>query len=269
MIWGPDRSESYGWFEMKVLYLANNYLGWRIGKVLKALGDDVVGLVLHPADRARYRQEIVDTFDLPADRVLTGEQINDPAVHDRIRQWQPQVMLSVLFGTILKADTLALAPRGVLNLHPSYLPYNRGSYPNVWAIVTRTAAGAALHLMDEGIDTGPIIDRVEVDVDIKDTGKTLYHKIEEAAEDLFRRAWPKFKSGDCRATEQRHLNPTATHRSSDVEKIDRIDLAKQYVAGDLIDILRARTFAPYPGAYIQVGDRKVYLRLELLDEDEL
>ncbi|NLX07172.1 MAG: formyl transferase [Phycisphaerae bacterium] len=254
---------------MKVLYLANNYLGWRIGQVLKEQGDEVVGLVAHPPDRAMFRDEIVSTFDLPAERVISAPTINDPATHDRIRQWQPDVLLSVLFDYILKADTLALAPRGVVNLHNSYLPYNRGNFANVWSIITRTPAGATLHLMDEGIDTGPIIDRIQEPVDLKDTGETLYRRIEIAAEALFRRAWPKFRAGEFAPIEQKHLTPTPTWKKRDVEKIDPIDLDRTYTARELIDILRARTFPPHSGAYIEEGGRKVYLRLQLLDEDEL
>jgi methionyl-tRNA formyltransferase len=54
-----------------------------------------------------------------------------------------------------------------------------------------------------------------------------------------------------------------------VERIDEIDLDRAYPARELIDLLRARTFPPYTGAYVRVGNRKVYLRLQLLYEDDL
>jgi methionyl-tRNA formyltransferase len=55
----------------------------------------------------------------------------------------------------------------------------------------------------------------------------------------------------------------------DVEEIDEIDLERKYEAGRLIDILKARTFPPYPGAFFRYRGRKIYLRLELLYEDQL
>jgi methionyl-tRNA formyltransferase len=59
------------------------------------------------------------------------------------------------------------------------------------------------------------------------------------------------------------------HHSRDVETIDEIQLDRNYTARELINILRARTFPPHPGAYFLDGGRKVYLRLQLLYEDEL
>lgn len=253
---------------MNILYLANNTLGWRIAKILRDNPDDtVVAAALPCAPHAKCRREILDALDLPPQRIIPGERINDPKVHEQVRPWQPDMILSVLFDTILKPETIALAPRGAINLHNSYLPYNRGNYANVWAIVNQTPAGATLHVIDGDIDTGPIIDRIEVPIDPKDTGQTLYHKIEHAAEDLFRNAWPKIKAGDHTLIDQKNDHPT--HKKRDVEKIDPIDPEKHYRAADLINILRARTFPPYPGAYIEIAGRKIYLRLQLLDESDL
>tara|TARA_B100001248_G_C27286806_1_gene410484 strand:+ start:64 stop:633 length:570 start_codon:yes stop_codon:yes gene_type:complete len=45
----------------------------------------------------------------------------------------------------------------IINLHISYLPYNRGSHPNFWSFVDKTPSGVTIHEIDEGIDTGKII----------------------------------------------------------------------------------------------------------------
>jgi len=54
-----------------------------------------------------------------------------------------------------------------------------------------------------------------------------------------------------------------------VERIDEIDLDRTYTARELIDIVRARTFPPHRGAYFRVGQRKVYLRLQLFYENDI
>ena len=59
------------------------------------------------------------------------------------------------------------------------------------------------------------------------------------------------------------------HFVRDVERIDEIDLARMYNARELIDVIRARTFSPYPGAYFRHDGRKVYLRLQLFYEEQL
>ncbi len=53
------------------------------------------------------------------------------------------------------------------------------------------------------------------------------------------------------------------HRTRDVEGVDEIELDKTYVASDLINILRARTFPPYKGAYFIINGRRIYMRLHL------
>ena len=71
----------------------------------------------------------------------------------------------------------------IFNLHISYLPYNRGAHPNFWSFYDETPSGVTLHLIDEGIDTGPIVDQKYVKFDDSDntfekTYKVLIQEIE-------------------------------------------------------------------------------------------
>jgi methionyl-tRNA formyltransferase len=176
----------------------------------------------------------------------------------------PEWMISVYFGYILRAEALAIPTRGTLNLHAGLLPFNRGVHPNVWSLVEGTAAGVTLHWVDAGVDTGDLAAQCEVPVTPTDTGATLYARLEDAALSLFRNAWPEVENNTLARTPQ---SPGGTlHRVSDVEVLDRIDPERTYKARELIDILRARTFPPYKGAYLALGDRKVYLRLEVWEE---
>jgi methionyl-tRNA formyltransferase len=180
----------------------------------------------------------------------------------------PDIGLSVLFDHILKPDFIEIFPQGVINLHPSYLPYNRGQYPNVWSIVDGTPAGVTLHYINEDIDTGDIIAQREVEVEPVDTGESLYRKLEHACVELFKITWPNIKSGKAPRNPQ-STNAGTYYVTRDVDKIDEIDLDGTYTARELIDILRARTFPPYGGAYFRQGNHKVSIRvqLEYLDEE--
>ena len=70
-----------------------------------------------------------------------------------------------------------IPPKGCINFHLSYLPYNRGKKPNVWPIIDGSPAGVTMHYIDNDIDSGSIVAQSEVKVDIVDTGKTLYNKL--------------------------------------------------------------------------------------------
>src|SRR5688572_25850818 len=110
-----------------------------------------VALVLHPTEKGKYRDEMIAVSKLPPERVFDGSQLGERQMIDGIQQLRPELGLSVFFGYILKPPFLSIFPRGCLNLHPAYLPYNRGAHPNVWSIVDRTPAGVTLHYLDAGI----------------------------------------------------------------------------------------------------------------------
>jgi methionyl-tRNA formyltransferase len=137
----------------------------------------------------------------------------------------------------------------------------------VWSIIEGTPAGATIHYLDEGIDTGDIIAQSEVPVEAIDTGASLYSRLEECCIELFQNTWPAIRSGTAPRTPQTRQAGTA-HRTSDVERIDRIDLDRSYNARELINVLRARTFPPYSGAYFIEQGRRVGLRLQLEYEDD-
>jgi len=152
------------------------------------------------------------------------------------------------------AEFLSSFGRGVVNLHTGWLPFNRGAHPNVWSIVKQKPAGVTLHWMDTRVDTGDIIARKQVEVSAEDTGKSLYHKLETAALALLEQTWPTIEAG--RAPRERQSGVSTSHRVRDLELIDEIELDRSYSARYLIDILRARTFPPYRGAFFRADGKR-------------
>jgi methionyl-tRNA formyltransferase len=187
-------------------------------------------------------------------------------VVEAIAELKPDIGISVFFGYLLSEGSLRVMLKGCLNLHPALLPYNRGAHPNVWSIVEGTPAGATMHYVDRGVDTGDIVSQKQVSVDPVDTGESLYRKLERACLDLFEEVWPLVRAGRAPRTPQSNQEGSH-HRTRDLARIDEIDLDRSYNARELIDIIRARTFPPYPGACFRVEGRKVHLRLQLAYEN--
>ena len=125
-----------------------------------------------------------------------------------------------------------------------------------------------MHYIDAGVDTGDKIAQKRVPVDPVDTGETLYRKLELASVDLFKETWPLIRARKATRTPQ-NAQDASYHRAQDVGQIDEISLDDTYKAGELIDIIRALTFPPYPGAYFWEAGRKVYIRCQLLYEEDL
>jgi methionyl-tRNA formyltransferase len=250
---------------MRIVCLCNNWLGWQVLQWLCDQKQEVAGVIVHPTAQAKCQSEIRSVADRLGCVVLEDSCISTREGLEQILSCNADMAVSVLFRNILRKPFLDLFPKGSINLHPAFLPYNRGAYPNVWSIVERTPAGVTLHYIDEGLDTGDIIAQEKVMVEMTDTGGTLYRKLEVAALELFRRTWPSIEAGNASRRPQ-GAESGSSHRTTDVRAIDEIDLERVYRGEELINILRARTFPPYPGAYFQHKGKKIYLRLELQEE---
>lgn len=245
---------------MRLICMVNNYLGWKALDYLRTRAD-IAGVVVHPPERAKFQSEIVACATSAAAKIFVATDLKNRDSLQKIEELKPEMGISVMFGYLLKKDFLDLLPRGCLNLHPGYLPYNRGAYPNVWSIVERTPAGVTLHYVDEGIDTGDIVRQKAVPISSSDTGESLYHKLETSALELLSETWPAVESGKIQRVAQ-GLGQGTFHKQADLARIDEIDLEQSYRAEDLLNVLRARTFPPYPGAFFRHNGKKVHIRVQ-------
>ncbi len=253
---------------MRILFLGNNWVAWKVSDWLREQGEEIVGVVIHPPEKRKYGEKIISSCGVGSASVFNATRLNEAETVERIRNLRPEIGISAYFGYILRTELIRLMPRGCLNIHPAFLPYNRGVYPNVWSIIDGTPAGVTIHYIDEGVDTGDIVAQKRVVIEPIDTGESLYRKLELAALYLFKATWPAIGSGQANRIPQEKEAGTF-HRLGDIEQIDEIALSRSYDAGDIIDIIRARTFPPYPGAYFLYNGRKIYLRLQLLTEEQL
>jgi methionyl-tRNA formyltransferase len=95
------------------------------------------------------------------------------------------VVLSFGYRHILSEKVITTTRAQMLNLHLSFLPWNRGSHPNFWSFWDNTPSGVTIHKIDSGIDTGPILFQRYFDFDTKlETFETTYRKLFNSAEKL-------------------------------------------------------------------------------------
>ena len=96
--------------------------------------------------------------------------------------------LIIVFGYryIIKKEILLNIDFPIINLHIGYLPWNKGAHPNFWSFFDCTPSGVTIHLIDEGIDTGPILYQKYVNFDInKMTFSQSYKVLIKEIEKLF------------------------------------------------------------------------------------
>lgn len=127
-----------------------------------------------------------------ADVALTGEKL---AV-DMVRDYSPAWILSYNYRHIIKREVLDLCPGRFLNFHVSLLPWNRGADPNLWSFLEDTPKGVTIHLIDKGVDTGPVLLSEEMRFDPQEESlETSYIKLQKRIQGLFRENWGQITAG--------------------------------------------------------------------------
>lgn len=98
---------------------------------------------------------------------------SEPAVA-AIRKIAPECIVVVAYGQIIPRSILDIPPKGIINVHGSLLPHYRGAAPVQWAIARgETETGVTTMLMDEGLDTGPVLLQKAHPIASDDTGGSL------------------------------------------------------------------------------------------------
>lgn len=110
-------------------------------------------------------------------QVITVKNVNSPDFINILKKRHVDLIVSVLFNQIVKTELITIPSRGVINIHPAFLPEYKGVSPIFWALVNgEKYSGITVHSINEGIDTGKIIAREKVEITNKDTEDTLYWK---------------------------------------------------------------------------------------------
>jgi methionyl-tRNA formyltransferase len=204
--------------------------------------------------------------DLP---LLQPPSLRRPEVAAELRELAPDVIVVAAFGQILPPEVLAIPPHGCLNVHASLLPCYRGAAPIAAAIlVGEEQTGVTIMLMDEGMDTGPILAQATCKIEPRDTTGSLSVKLAQLGVDLLVETLPGWLDG--RIVPQPQDDNLTTYCRMIASKDRRLDWslpaialcrpgAYTYWGGRLLKILRARpvTIGPSdekPGRVISVDD---------------
>ena len=100
--------------------------------------------------------------------------------------------VSYTYRYIIKKDVIDALNNNIVNLHNSFLPFNRGVTPNIWSIVDGTPRGVTLHYIDADLDKGYIIAQRLVGLKANDTLKTSYDNLNLNAIEMFKEAFKNY-----------------------------------------------------------------------------
>jgi methionyl-tRNA formyltransferase len=134
-----------------------------------------------------------------------GEQVvsTAEAMNARILQeTDPDLVISYNYRHLIKREILDRLKRPAVNLHISYLPWNRGADPNPWSLLENTPSGVTIHHIDEGIDTGDILFQKRVSIHDDETLAHSYLKLQNEIQALFKENWQAIRQNIAAPTRQ-------------------------------------------------------------------
>jgi methionyl-tRNA formyltransferase len=221
------------------------------GDSAQAQGYEVVGVVTQP-DRpsGRGKQLTPSPVKLVAQRaglkILQPETLKNEAAMAELAALKPDLIIVAAFGQILRKNVLSLPPLGCINIHASLLPRWRGAAPVAAAIRAGDAeTGVTLMLMDEGLDTGPMIARRAVPITPRHSGGSLTAELAGLGAGLLLETLPAWLAGDIKPEPQDdRLATLAPRLKKEQGAIDWTQSA--------IEIERqVRAFDPWPGTFTE------------------
>jgi methionyl-tRNA formyltransferase len=187
-------------------------------------------------------------------RVMQPASLRDPEALHQVAALQPEVIVAVAYGQILRQEFLDIAPRGVLNVHPSLLPRHRGASPIAAAILAgEETTGVTVMLMDAGMDSGPLLARQEDTIYPYDTAATLSARLSEAGAQLLVATLPAWLAGTIEPQPQDPSQATVTRLLKKEDGL--IDWSRSAV-----DIWRqVRACNPWPGAHTRLDGALLHI----------
>jgi len=207
---------------------------------------DIVGIVTRSKSAVN-----ADFFSLEGDaRSISCPVFNtDQQEFEQLAEWvaekRPDVIFCIGWSYLLPKSVIEIPNQGVIGYHPAALPLHRGRHPLIWSLVLGLEQmGSTLFFIDEGADSGDIINQKFVDIADSDNAGTLYGKMLVSLADQLRELLPGLLNG------QLQRIPQCSDKATYWRKRNRTDgqIDWRMPAKGIHNLVRALT-KPYPGAH--------------------
>ena len=256
---------------MRVIFMGTPDFATGTLEEIVLAGHEVVGVVTQP-DKPKGRgktlmptpvKEVAMKYNLP---VYQPKKVREPEFVEVLRGLKPDVMVVAAFGQIISKEILEMPKYGCINVHASLLPAYRGAAPIQWAVINGDKeSGVTIMQMDEGIDTGDMIEKVVVPIAEDETGGSLFDKLSQAGAKLCVKVLQDLEDGKAVREKQPEESTTPYARMID-KKMGAIDWEKP--AKEIEQLIRGLN--PWPSAYTRLQGKtlKIWKAEVLLEHSQ-
>ncbi|MCB7302782.1 methionyl-tRNA formyltransferase [Bariatricus massiliensis] len=234
---------------MKVIFMGTPEFSVGTLEALIEAGHEIVLAVTQP-DKPKGRgkemqfppvKECALSHGIP---VFQPKKIREPECIEELKKYDADVCVVIAFGQILPKEILQMTPFGCINVHASLLPKYRGAAPIQWAVINgEEVSGVTTMQMDEGLDTGDMLEKTEIVLDAKETGGSLHDKLAAAGACLCVSTLEKLANHEL--TPEKQGESTTEYARMLDKKLGRIDWNRP--ACEIERLIRGLN--PWPSAY--------------------
>lgn len=250
---------------MKIVFMGTPDFSVGALNNLVSAGHEVVAVVTQP-DKKKGRGEKYQFPPVKEAAISLGltvyqpEKVRDSEFIDLLKEINPDVFVVIAFGQILPKEILEIAKYGCINVHASLLPKYRGAAPIQWAVIDgEEKTGVTTMQMNEGLDTGDILQVEEVVLDKKETGGSLFDKLAKVGAELIVKTLRDIEAGNITRIKQ-------DDSKSNYAKMLKKDLGNIDFTKSAVEIERLiRGLNPWPSAYTKFRGKT----LKIWDADVL
>ncbi|TFG78406.1 MAG: methionyl-tRNA formyltransferase [Thermodesulfobacteriales bacterium] len=242
---------------MKIIFMGTPEFAVSSLKALIESDHDVVAVVAQP-DKPKGRgrklappptKALAEQHNIP---VLQPEKVRTQEFLSQLQNLSPDLICVTAYGKILPKSILEVPPYGCINVHASLLPKYRGAAPINWVIVRgETQSGITTMLMDEGMDTGDMLLKKEIQIQDEDDAGSLSEKLSQLGAELLLETISQLQEGKLGPAKQDES--LATYAPM-LKKSDG-EIKWENPASELWNLIRGMN--PWPGTFTTLGNKSL------------
>jgi len=253
---------------MRIIFIGSVYFSRVALEKLIELKANVVGVITkeHSVFNADFEDlsGLAHKNNIPSNYV---QNINSISSIEWIRNLNADVIFCFGWSNLIKKDILNLCPLGVIGFHPALLPNNRGRHPLIWAkVLGLNKSGTSFFFMDEGADTGDLLDQKEFQILFEDTASSIYQKMIDNALEQIESFLPKLQNRSYLRVKQNDSGNTWRKRGMVDGLIDF-----RMTSEAICNLVRGLT-KPYAGAHCNYNGEEIKIwevELERFDSNNI
>ena len=243
---------------MKILFMGTpDFAVFSLKALVEQSGHEIIGAVTQP-DKPSGRGYKLTPPPVKVYAEETGIPVYQPATlrteefASLLSELDPECIVVVAFGKILPKNVLDYPKYGCVNVHGSLLPKYRGAAPMQRAIIDgESVTGITTMYMAEGLDTGDMLDKAEIAIELSDNFETIHDKLGLCGAELILTTLEKIENGTAVRTVQNDAEATYA------AKILKDECALSFDADALAVHNKIRGLSPFPLALTHTPDKKI------------